>query len=120
MPDLSGDRVQLQQVILNLLMNGVQAMSATPEGGRVLTLSVSAMASEHLRLEVRDTGLGIAPEQAGQLFQSFATTKPDGLGMGLSICRSIIEAHHGQISLSNTEGGGACAVVILPLQTETA
>lgn len=120
LPDLSGDRVQLQQVILNLLMNGIQALSTTPQGGRTLTLSVSAMASAHIRLEVRDTGPGIAPEQAGRLFQSFATTKADGLGMGLSICRSIIEAHHGQISLSNIEGGGASAVVILPLPAETA
>ena len=119
LPIVSGDRIQLQQVILNLLMNGLQAMSATPEGTRVLTLSVSAMASGHVRLEVRDTGPGIAPEQAGRLFQSFATTKPDGLGMGLSICRSIIEAHHGQISLSNIEGGGASAVVILPFPAET-
>lgn len=119
LPVVRGDRVQLQQVILNLLMNGVQAMTATADGTRVLTLSVSAEASDHLRLEVRDTGPGIAPEQAGRLFQSFATTKPDGLGMGLSICRSIIEAHHGQISLSNIEGGGASAVIILPLTTET-
>lgn len=118
LPDIEGDRVQLQQVIINLLMNGVQAMATTPEGERTLTLSVSVHKNTHLRLVVRDAGSGIAPEQASRLFQSFATTKADGLGMGLSICRSIIEAHRGQINLTNNnDGGGASAVVILPIAT---
>ena len=120
LPDIEGDRVQLQQVVINLLMNGVQAMATTPEGERTLTLSVRPHDDAHLRLVVRDGGSGIAPEQAGRLFQSFATTKADGLGMGLSICRSIIEAHRGQISLSNNEDGGASAVVILPIATPEA
>jgi PAS domain S-box-containing protein len=120
LPEIAGDRVQLQQVVINLLMNGVQAMAATPEGQRSLTLSVSAIDDAQVRLEVRDTGSGIAPEQAGRLFQSFATTRADGLGMGLSICRSIIEAHHGQISLTNTAGGGASAVILLPVATPEA
>jgi len=120
LPEIEGDRVQLQQVVINLLMNGVQAMAATPEGARRLTLSVSNADDAHIRLEVRDTGSGIAPEQAGRLFQSFATTKTDGLGMGLSICRSIIEAHHGQISLTNNAGAGASAVILLPVATPEA
>lgn len=120
LPEIVGDRVQLQQVVINLLMNGVQAMAATPEGARSLTLSVSTADDAYIRLEVRDTGSGIAPEQAGRLFQSFATTKTDGLGMGLSICRSIIEAHHGQISLTNNAGGGASAVILLPVATPEA
>lgn len=121
LPGIEGDRVQLQQVVINLMMNAVQAMATTPEGERILTLSVSAHEDAHLRLEVRDAGSGIAPEQAGRLFQSFATTRADGLGMGLSICRSIIEAHRGQINLTNNDGDGASAVVILPIATpETA
>lgn len=115
LPEIDGDRVQLQQVVINLLMNGVQAMHATPEVERVLILSISTPDEAHVRLEVRDHGPGIAPEQAGRLFQSFATTKADGLGMGLSICRSIIEAHHGQISLTNHNDGGASAVILLPV-----
>ena len=101
-------------------MNGVQAMATTPEGERTLTLSVLPHDGAHVRLVVRDAGSGIAREQAGRLFQSFATTKADGLGMGLSICRSIIEAHRGQINLSNNEDGGASAVVILPIATPEA
>ena len=115
LPQILGDRIQLQQVVINLLMNAIEAMVPTPEAGRMLTLSVSMPDAAYLRLEVRDSGSGIAPEQAGRLFQSFATTKAEGLGMGLSICRSIIEAHRGRISLTNNAEGGASAVVHLPI-----
>jgi C4-dicarboxylate-specific signal transduction histidine kinase len=86
-----GDRVQLQQVILNLLINAIEAMGAIREGPRRLLIGTRKTESESVLLEVRDSGPGLAPESVDRLFQSFYTTKPDGLGMGLSICRSTIE-----------------------------
>jgi C4-dicarboxylate-specific signal transduction histidine kinase len=91
LPPAQGDRVQLQQVILNLLINAIEAMGAIREGPRRLLIGTRKTESESVLLEVRDSGPGLAPESVDRLFQSFYTTKPDGLGMGLSICRSTIE-----------------------------
>ena len=97
LPAIQGDRVQLQQVILNLLVNAIEAMSGMGEGPRELLFSTAKTDSEEVLVAVRDSGPGLAPESVDRLFESFYTTKPVGLGMGLSICRSIIEAHHGRL-----------------------
>jgi len=106
LPAIQGDRVQLQQVILNLLINAMEAMSARSEGPRDLLISTAKTDSEGVLVSVRDSGPGLAPESVERLFEPFYTTKPGGLGMGLSICRSIIESHHGRLwATANTPHG---------------
>jgi PAS domain S-box-containing protein len=97
LPLIQGDRVQLQQVILNLIINAVEAMSAAGEGSRELLISTGKAESDGVLVAVRDSGPGLAPASFQRLFEAFYTTKPGGLGMGLSICRSIIEAHRGRL-----------------------
>jgi PAS domain S-box-containing protein len=106
LPAIQSDRVQLQQVILNLLINAMEAMSARSEGPRDLLISTAKTDSEGVLVSVRDSGPGLAPESVERLFEPFYTTKPGGLGMGLSICRSIIESHHGRLwATANTPHG---------------
>ena len=106
LPAIQGDRVQLQQVILNLLINAMEAMNAMSEGPRDLLISTAKTDSEGVLVAVRDSGPGLAPESVERLFEPFYTTKPGGLGMGLSICRSIIESHHGRLwATANTPHG---------------
>jgi len=90
---VDGDRIQLQQVILNLILNAVEAMSDIDEGVRELRISTETDAAGGVRVTVRDTGPGLDATSVDRLFEAFYTTKPGGMGMGLSICRSIIEAH---------------------------
>jgi PAS domain S-box-containing protein len=97
LPFIQGDRVQLQQVILNLIINAVEAMSGVGEGVRELLISTGKAESDGVLVAVRDSGPGLVPATLERLFDAFYTTKPDGLGLGLSICRSIIEAHHGRL-----------------------
>ena len=92
-----GDRVQLQQVLLNLVMNGIQAMATVADRRRELTVSVALTDPDCVQVAVEDTGPGLDPAIAQRIFDPFFTTKSDGLGMGLSICQSIIQAHGGQI-----------------------
>src|SRR5258705_7826028 len=93
LPRVQGDRVQLQQVMLNLIVNAIQAMSGIGEGARELQISIDAVPSEGgVRVGVRDTGPGLSPESLSRLFEPFYTTKPEGMGMGPSTCPSIIEA----------------------------
>jgi PAS domain S-box-containing protein len=92
-----GDRVQLQQVLLNLILNGIDAMKTVTDRARELVVSSSLTASESVLVTVEDTGAGMDPAIASRIFEPFFTTKPDGLGMGLAICRSIIEAHGGRL-----------------------
>jgi C4-dicarboxylate-specific signal transduction histidine kinase len=97
LPLVLGDRVQLQQVVLNLIVNAVEAMSGTSEGLRELLISTGMAESGGALVMVRDSGPELAPAALERLFDAFYTTKPSGLGLGLSICRSIIEAHGGQL-----------------------
>ena len=97
LPPIEGDRVQLQQVVLNLVVNAVQAMSAVPEGPRELVITTARAEPTGVLVAVKDSGPGLGPASLERLFAPFYTTKPNGLGMGLSICRSIIEAHKGMI-----------------------
>ncbi|MGO8846577.1 MAG: sensor histidine kinase [Methylocella sp.] len=114
LPPIFGDRVQLQQVILNLLVNGIQAMAVVRDRPRELLIRTQADNTGQVLVEIGDSGIGIDPEHAGQLFNAFFTTKADGMGMGLSICRSIIEAHGGRIWASPNAGPGTILQFTLP------
>jgi PAS domain S-box-containing protein len=96
LPSVLGDRVQLQQVVLNLIMNGIEAMSAVPDRPRTLVIRSDARESG-LEVTVQDSGIGLDPRNIDHIFDTFFTTKPNGMGMGLSVCRSIIEAHRGRL-----------------------
>ena len=109
-----GDRVQLQQVILNLVMNGIDAMKDNPSEHRTITIRTSRV-GEFAALSVSDRGPGIPEDKLEQVFDPFFTSKTEGMGMGLSIARTIIEAHNGQISAKNRDHGGASFKVKLPL-----
>jgi signal transduction histidine kinase len=106
LPSVRGDRVQLQQVIINLAMNGVQAMATVTDRARVLTIRTEQRESDEVLVAVQDVGIGAEPEGLDRLFSAFYTTKPDGMGMGLSICRSIMEAHGGWVWASRNIGSG--------------
>jgi len=108
-----GDRVQIQQVLVNLLLNSIQAMQDIMDRERQTIVSLNGGEKE-VRVEVCDCGTGI--EEAIKIFSPFFTTKPEGMGMGLSICRSIIESHGGRIEASNNEGFGATFSFTLPVQ----
>jgi C4-dicarboxylate-specific signal transduction histidine kinase len=114
LPAIPGDRVQLQQVILNLLINAIEAMRGMSEGPRELLISTQKTESKCVLLAVQDSGPGLAPESVDRLFESFYTTKPGGLGIGLSICRSIIEAHQGRLWASASSPRGAVFQFTLP------
>jgi len=111
-----GDRVQLQQVVLNLVMNGIEAMSAVMGRPRVLTISSERVETGDVLVAVKDTGSGLDPATADRIFESFFTTKPNGMGMGLSICRSIIEAHGGRFWASANKPHGAIFQFTLPAE----
>ena len=115
-PLVLGDHVQLQQVLLNLVMNACDAMSDTPPGERLLVVSTTL--GGDACIEVRDRGCGITPDALASVFQPFVTTKHDGLGLGLAICRSIVLAHGGHISAANNPERGATFVVSLPLAAD--
>jgi PAS domain S-box-containing protein len=114
LPLIQGDRVQLQQVILNLIINAVEAMSEVNEGARELLISTRKAESDGVLVAVRDSGPGLAPATLERLFETFYTTKPAGLGLGLSICHSIIEAHGGQLWASANVPRGATFQFTLP------
>jgi C4-dicarboxylate-specific signal transduction histidine kinase len=112
-----GDRVQLQQVLLNLIMNGVEAMSGVAGRTRELTV-LSTVEAGAVLVSIKDTGTGLDPSVAERVFQPFFTTKSDGLGMGLSICRSIVETHGGRLWLSPRASHGADVRFTVPLWRE--
>jgi C4-dicarboxylate-specific signal transduction histidine kinase len=115
LPLIQGDRVQLQQVVLNLIINAVEAMSSANKGSRELRISTRKDVSSGILIAIQDSGPGLNPESFDRLFDPFYTTKPSGMGMGLSICRSIVEAHEGQIWATHTVGPGATVQFSLPI-----
>ena len=105
---VSVDPVQLQQVLLNLVRNASEALVEVPVPQRRLSIATSRVADDEVAVELIDSGPGIADEVRDRLFEPFVTSKPEGTGIGLSICRSIVEAHGGCIEASNRPEGGAC------------
>jgi len=114
LPAVKGDRIQLQQVILNLLRNASDAMRDVDGRPRQLLIKTQSDGGGNVQLTVRDTGIGFAPDAADRLFESFYTTKDDGMGIGLSVSRSIIEAHRGRLWASANDGPGASFAFSLP------
>jgi signal transduction histidine kinase len=114
LPPVSGDRVQLQQVVLNLLMNGLDAMRESGAGERTLVLRTFSAGPASVVVAVEDSGVGVPEADLDHVFHAFYTTKPDGLGMGLAIARSIVEAHGGQLKARNNPEGGATFSFTLP------
>nr|WP_236843153.1 PAS domain S-box protein [Bradyrhizobium icense] len=118
LPLILGDRVQLQQVITNLVMNGIEAMQTVSDRPRELVIRSSHDDMGRVHLAVADCGVGITEEDADRVFNPFFTTKSSGLGMGLSICRSIVEAHGGSLSIARKQEPGATFQLVLPLHKE--
>jgi PAS domain S-box-containing protein len=115
LPPVRGDRIQLQQVILNLSINGLQAMASISGRERLLTVHTQKHEPDQVLVAIEDVGTGADPETAGRLFEAFYTTKQHGLGIGLSICRSIVEAHGGRIWASSNEGPGMTFCFTVPI-----
>lgn len=115
LPAVLADRLMLEQVLLNLLRNAIEAMEQTPPYQRQLHIDVSCEAGE-LTVRISDRGHGIDPDIATQLFTPFFTTKPQGMGMGLAICRTIIEFHHGQLRATANPAGGSTFIITLPVE----
>jgi len=113
LPILQADRILLGQAILNLMKNGIDAMSQNEEATRLLTVRAAATGDQVL-ISIADRGCGIGPETAAQLFEPFYTTKQEGLGVGLKICRSVVEAHHGRLWFEANPGGGTVFHIALP------
>jgi signal transduction histidine kinase len=121
LPPILGDRVQLQQVIINLVMNGIEAMQLAADQPRELVIRSGLLdEAQQVLVSVTDCCVGIAAENADQLFKAFFTTKASGMGMGLSICRSIIEAHDGRLWATANIPHGATFHLTLPLYADTA
>ncbi len=116
LPSIQGDQVQLQQVVLNLIVNAIEAMSGTSQGTRELLIRTEAGDAGNVLVIVADSGPGLAPTALAKLFQPFYTTKPEGLGLGLSICRSIVEAHGGQLSARANAPHGAVFQFFVPAE----
>jgi PAS domain S-box-containing protein len=115
LPALTADRVQLQQVMFNLVTNAVDAMSAVVGRDRILRIKSEHRESEGVLITIEDSGTGIAPENIDRLFKSFFTTKTNGMGMGLAICQSIVESHGGRLSASPAHPHGAAFKIVLPV-----
>jgi C4-dicarboxylate-specific signal transduction histidine kinase len=114
LPSIRGDSVQLQQVLINLILNAVDAMSERTQTARTLTLGSYRLADNRIRFSVVDTGIGIAPGNEEKIFEPYHTTKPRGLGLGLSLSRSIIFAHGGRMWAENRPAGGAALHFSIP------
>jgi PAS domain S-box-containing protein len=114
LPPVTGDRVQLQQVVLNLLLNASDAMSGVDDRPRKLVITTERDEGDCVRLSVQDTGVGYDPQDLGRLFEAFYTTKSNGMGIGLSVSRSIIESHHGRLWASPNDGPGATFSFSIP------
>ena len=114
LPPVQGDRVQLQQVILNLLLNASEAMTTVDNRPRLLVVKTGPDQGQRVYLSVQDAGVGFEPQYIDRLFEAFYTTKKDGMGIGLSVSRSIIEIHHGRLSAALNEGPGATFSFSIP------
>jgi len=119
LPPVQGDRIQLQQVILNLILNAVEAMSGPGDESRDLLITTEQDEANGVRVTVRDSGPGLSEDGLSRLFDAFYTTKTDGMGMGLSICRSIVEAHGGRVWATANHPRGAVFQFTLPREEET-
>ena len=118
-PPVLGDRVQLQQVILNLVMNGIEAMNTVADRPREMVIRSSAQESDNVLLAVQDSGIGIDPRNLDKIFDTFYTTKPQGMGMGLAISRSIVENHGGKLWAVPNDGPGATFQFTILKEDET-
>jgi C4-dicarboxylate-specific signal transduction histidine kinase len=118
-PHIQGDHVQLQQVLLNLIMNAIEAMTRADARGRNLRITTGQTKSNDVFVEVQDSGPGLDPVSVERIFEPFYTTRPSGLGMGLSICRSIIEAHGGSLRAATSIPQGATFTFLLPAHLST-
>ena len=118
LPSVPGDRVQLQQVILNLMMNGIEAMTSVSDKSRQLLIKTQRDDSQKVLISVTDSGIGLDPKRAEHLFEAFFTTKTEGMGMGLSISRSIIEAHGGRLWATPNAGPGATFQFTVPMSPD--
>ena len=116
LPVVQGDRVQLEQVMLNLIINAIEAMTGTSDGSRQLLIGTKKDALDEVLVTVQDSGPGLNPDGLDNLFDAFYTTKPSGMGMGLSICRSIVELHGGRLWAASHDGPGATFQFTLPTQ----
>ncbi len=114
LPHVAGDRIQLQQVLLNLILNAIDAMAAVEGRTRELVVQTQSREEQEVMVTVRDSGTGLHPESIAHVFTAFHTTKPGGLGMGLSISRSIVENHSGRLWLTTHDGPGASFHFALP------
>jgi C4-dicarboxylate-specific signal transduction histidine kinase len=114
LPPVTGDRVQLQQVMLNLLLNASDAMSGVEDRPRKLVIRTERDEGDCVRLSVQDAGVGFDPQDSGRLFEAFYTTKSNGMGIGLSVSRSIIESHHGRLWATRNDGPGATFSFSIP------
>lgn len=119
LPTVMGDRIQIQQVILNLIRNGSDAMNTIDDRPRELTIKTNLDEGGGVRLSVKDSGVGIDPETEGKLFEPFYTTKSEGMGIGLSVSRSIVESHRGRLWAVRNEGPGATFLFFIPCGTNT-
>jgi signal transduction histidine kinase len=115
LPMVVADRVQIGQVVGNLLLNAIESIAASSGSSRELEITTMAENSRRIRFSVADTGIGLKAEEIDRLFDAFWTTKPDGIGLGLTICRSIVEGNGGRISATAHEGGGAVFLFSLPV-----
>jgi len=114
LPETEGDRVELQQVILNLVMNGIEAMLPDASRPRLLVIHSQAVEGDSVQVTISDSGMGLRPETLSRLFHPFFTTKPDGLGLGLAISRSVVESHGGRLWALESTGSGAAFRFTLP------
>ncbi len=115
LPAVIGDRVQLQQLVFNLLLNGIEAMDSIPDRPKKLFIRTTQENPETALVQIQDSGMGL--EDSEKVFEAFFTTKGNGMGMGLAICRSIIDAHHGRLWAASAEGTGTTFFFTLPVET---
>jgi hypothetical protein len=118
LPPVAGDRVQLQQVVFNLLLNGIEAMDSISGNPRKLFIRTKLESPEKALVQIRDSGAGL--EDSEKIFETFFTTKENGMGMGLAVCRSIVDAHHGRLWAESRRGESTTFSFVLPVQAGVA